>query len=170
MVILVHGFGGQLFTLRNAAEGLRCTNVYTPDAPCLPSRTAFYQGRFGIQTGVVTHGLTMKQAEKLVRLGLLPHLDPNAIFISDQIGISKPNPKLWAHALADLGREPFEVMYVGDSPTHDVAPPQSLGMIAVWARRAAKQDLGDTGIVPDHVVDTFDELRGILRDEYGLAV
>ncbi|MBQ36529.1 MAG: sulfatase [Gemmatimonadaceae bacterium] len=41
-----------------AAEGLRCTNVYTPDAPCLPSRTAFYQGRFGIQTGVVGHGGT----------------------------------------------------------------------------------------------------------------
>ncbi len=39
-----------------AAEGLRCTNVYTPDAPCLPSRTAFYSGRFGIHTGVVGHG------------------------------------------------------------------------------------------------------------------
>ncbi len=41
-----------------AAEGVRCTNCYTSDAPCLPSRTAFYQGRFGIQTGVVGHGGT----------------------------------------------------------------------------------------------------------------
>ncbi|MEM6391422.1 MAG: sulfatase [Planctomycetota bacterium] len=41
-----------------AAEGLRCTNAYCSDAPCLPSRTAFYQGRFGIQTGVVGHGGT----------------------------------------------------------------------------------------------------------------
>ncbi|MDA0333804.1 MAG: sulfatase [bacterium] len=41
-----------------AAEGVRCRNVYTCDAPCLPSRTAFYQGRFGIQTGVVGHGGT----------------------------------------------------------------------------------------------------------------
>lgn len=39
-----------------AGEGVRFTNVYTSDAPCLPSRTAFYQGRFGIQTGVVGHG------------------------------------------------------------------------------------------------------------------
>lgn len=44
-----------------AAEGLRCTNVYTPDAPCLPSRTAFYSGRFGIHTGVVGHGGTAAQ-------------------------------------------------------------------------------------------------------------
>jgi choline-sulfatase len=41
-----------------AQQGVRCTNVYCSDAPCLPSRTAFYQGRFGIQTGVVGHGGT----------------------------------------------------------------------------------------------------------------
>ena len=39
-----------------AAEGVRFTQVFTPDAPCLPSRTAFYSGRFGILTGVVGHG------------------------------------------------------------------------------------------------------------------
>ncbi len=41
-----------------ASEGVRCNNVYASDAPCLPSRTAFYSGRFGIQTGVVGHGRT----------------------------------------------------------------------------------------------------------------
>ncbi|MEM6391371.1 MAG: sulfatase [Planctomycetota bacterium] len=41
-----------------AARGLRASNVYCSDAPCLPSRTAFYSGRFGIQTGVVGHGGT----------------------------------------------------------------------------------------------------------------
>jgi choline-sulfatase len=44
-----------------AAEGVRCNGVYTSDAPCLPSRTAFYSGRFGIQTGVVGHGMTTAQ-------------------------------------------------------------------------------------------------------------
>lgn len=39
-----------------AAEGLRFTQCYTPDAPCLPSRTAMTTGRFGIHTGVVNHG------------------------------------------------------------------------------------------------------------------
>lgn len=44
-----------------AAEGVRFNNYYTPDAPCLPSRTAMYSGRFGIQTGVVGHGGTAAQ-------------------------------------------------------------------------------------------------------------
>ncbi|WP_435146098.1 sulfatase family protein [Halobaculum sp. P14] len=38
-----------------ANEGRRYTNYYTSDAPCLPSRTAYFSGRFGIHTGVVAH-------------------------------------------------------------------------------------------------------------------
>jgi len=43
---------------RIAQEGTLLTNCYASDAPCLPSRTALYSGRFGIQTGVVGHGGT----------------------------------------------------------------------------------------------------------------
>ena len=122
----------------------------------------------GIQTGVITHGWTTKQAEKLVRLGLLSAFDPSAIFISDQIGISKPNPKLYAQVLRLLGRRAEEVMYVGDNPTHDIAPPNSLGMLTVWARRGARKELPE-GIAPNHVVDDFGELLGILREQYGVG-
>ncbi len=44
-----------------ASEGVVFERCYTPDAPCLPSRTAFYSGRFGIHTGVVGHGGTAAQ-------------------------------------------------------------------------------------------------------------
>ena len=43
---------------RIAAEGVRFENCYVPDAPCLPSRAALFNGRFGIHTGVVGHGGT----------------------------------------------------------------------------------------------------------------
>ncbi|HTL52160.1 MAG TPA: sulfatase [Planctomycetota bacterium] len=43
---------------RIAAQGVRFTNHYCSDAPCLPSRTALMTGRFGIHTGVVGHGGT----------------------------------------------------------------------------------------------------------------
>jgi choline-sulfatase len=41
-----------------AVRGVRFTNVYASDVPCLPSRTALITGRFGIRNGVVTHGGT----------------------------------------------------------------------------------------------------------------
>ena len=122
----------------------------------------------GLVAGIITHGWTTKQAEKLIRLGLVPHLDSGAIFISEQIGISKPNPKLYQLALADLGLQAGDVMYVGDNPFHDIAPPQSLGMVTCWSRRAAKYPIEGTGIAPDHVVDDFEQLLEILKREYEL--
>ncbi len=47
-----------------ASEGVLFKNYYTSDAPCLPSRTAFYSGRFGIQTGVVGHGMTAAEPKR----------------------------------------------------------------------------------------------------------
>lgn len=124
----------------------------------------------GVITGVITHGWTIKQAEKIVRLGLVPHLDRRAVFISDQLGISKPNPKIYALALRDLALLPAEAMYVGDSPSHDITPPKSLGMKAVWARRASRFHPAVGDAIPDHVVEDFVALRGVLREHYGLAV
>lgn len=39
-----------------AAEGIRFSNVYASDVPCLPSRTALITGTLGIRNGVANHG------------------------------------------------------------------------------------------------------------------
>lgn len=41
---------------RLAAEGVRFENCYVSDAPCLPSRAAFYSGKCGIRHGAINHG------------------------------------------------------------------------------------------------------------------
>jgi choline-sulfatase len=41
---------------RIANEGVRFSNLYISDAPCLPSRTALWSGRAGIHNGVINHG------------------------------------------------------------------------------------------------------------------
>ena len=124
----------------------------------------------GLVIGIITHGWTDKQAEKLVRLGVVPHLDEDAIFISDEIGISKPNPKLYETALERLGLQPEEAMYVGDSPAHDVAPAKSLGMVTAWARRASKWAPDGEAERATHEIDDFDELRRILSEQYSVSV
>lgn len=43
---------------RIAREGVRFTNHYCSDAPCLPSRASWITGQFGIHTGVVGHAGT----------------------------------------------------------------------------------------------------------------
>jgi putative hydrolase of the HAD superfamily len=121
-------------------------------------------------TGIITHGWTEKQAEKLVRLGVIPYINKDAIFISDEIGISKPNPKLYETALNRLDLQAAEVMYVGDSPAHDIAPAKSLGMITTFARRASKWAPSGESQQADHEIDNFEQLRAILRDQYAISL
>jgi len=126
--------------------------------------------RIGLIVGVITAGPAIKQAEKIVRLHIGRHLSPNAIFISDQIGISKPNPKLYLRACQSVGVQPSEAMYVGDNPPNDVDPPQSIGMIAVLNRRSGKYIAVAGRTRPDYEISSFVQLRAILRSDFDLAV
>ena len=123
----------------------------------------------GLMTGIVTHGLTSKQADKIVRLGLLPYLDSGAVFISEQLGIAKPNPKIYKAALHALGVAPEEAMHVGDSLSHDIQPPSELGMKTAWIYRSAREGQ-DLAIKPTHRVADFRELARVLRETYDLAL
>jgi HAD superfamily hydrolase (TIGR01549 family) len=50
----------------------------------------------------------------LSNLGLTRYFE--SIVISGEVGIKKPNPKIFSYALKDTGLGPEEVCYVGDSP------------------------------------------------------
>jgi putative hydrolase of the HAD superfamily len=139
----------------------------------LPDATAIlrtlHRGR--VRTGIVSAGLRVKQAEKLVRLGVLPWLDPGAIFFSDQMGVSKPNPKIYAKACEALRLSPSRVLYVGDRPETDVHPPKKIGMRTVHFRGAHGRYSDVSSSPPaDHEVELLTELEPILRDAYGLVI
>ena len=118
--------------------------------------------------GVITMGPQIKQAEKILRLGLMDYVDPGAIFISDQIGIGKPNVKLFMKACRHLDIWPLEAMYVGDNPPNDVDPPNQLGMSTVLVRREGKYASVQGVTEPDDTIRSFHELLDILRDKYGV--
>lgn len=135
-----------------------------PDVvPCL-RRLA----RTDLIRGVLTAGLEIKQAEKLLRLGVYEWLTPTAVFVSDQIGISKPNPKFYQRACDELGIHPGEAMYVGDNPALDVDPANGVGMVTVLCRRGGAHERERGRTRPRHEVRDFHELLRLLQKEYGV--
>ena len=126
--------------------------------------------RLEVVRGVITSGLTVKQAEKLLRLGVYGYLTPTAIYISAQIGINKPNVKLYRRACSDLNLKPANSMYVGDRRARDIDPANSLGMVTVLLQRGGRhgEESGETE--PKHTISDFHELRAILIEEYGLEL
>ncbi len=120
--------------------------------------------------GVITAGPAVKQAEKLMRLGLLPYINREAIFISDQIGISKPNVKLYRWACVKSGVDPKQAMYIGDNPVNDIDPPKRLGMITVRNRRSGKYRNLEGETVPDYEIEDFYDLLNILKRDFGVRL
>ncbi len=126
--------------------------------------------RTKVVRGIITAGIPMKQAEKIVRLGLVKYLSPNSIFITEQIGITKRNPRLYQLACESQGLKPAETMYVGDRADYDIDIPNSIGMITVHSKRSGKYSDVAPQTKPAFVINNFYDLMDILQNEFGIPV
>lgn len=88
----------------------------------------------GFLLGVVTNRLWGGKPfqEDLQTLGLLNYFDPPNIAVSADLGVRKPDPAIFLHALNALSIAPNEAVMVGDSLTADIAGAQALGIFSVW--------------------------------------
>jgi putative hydrolase of the HAD superfamily len=154
------------------AAGVRHYHATKEELAPFPDVLPFLQklAKSDLLLGIITHGLEIKQAEKLLLLGVVPFLNPRAIFISDQLGISKPNPKLYTRACATVGLDPADTMYVGDNPAHDVDPPHSIGMTTVRMLRECKHKDDTSEVEPDYSIESFTELLPILSKDFGIPL
>lgn len=118
--------------------------------------------------GIISAGITIKQAEKLIRLEVLEFLTPAAIFFTDQVGFSKPNPKLYRRVLQRLSLQPQRCIYVGDNPTHDIDPCNREGWTTVRIRRSGRHAAEEGATNAKHEIRDFFELRRLLQDDYGV--
>jgi len=91
-----------------------------------------------IKICVLSDGAALKQYEKILRLRLQDFLDE--IIISEEVGIRKPNPKLFELPLKRFKIQPSEAIYVGDNYKNDIIPCMQLGMHTVLIHRGGKYD------------------------------
>jgi HAD superfamily hydrolase (TIGR01509 family) len=90
--------------------------------------------RRGYALGIVTNRLWGGELflEDLRLIGLLDYFDLRHIAISGDLGIRKPNPRIFEHALNALQVKPQETAMIGDSLSADVLGAQPLGIFAIW--------------------------------------
>jgi len=102
-------------------------------------------GRFPV--GILTNGFKEIQHAKLDRF---PSLRKRAtsIVISEEVGVMKPNPALFAHAAEKAGIPPSEILYVGDSLHSDVEGGRNAGWQVAWFT-GEKQDSEDLFVFGD---------------------
>lgn len=84
----------------------------------------------GLKLGVITNGPGPLQRRKLAALELDRSFD--AILVSGEEGVRKPDAEIFRRALARLEVEAHEAMFVGDHPVADVEGAHRAGLLAVW--------------------------------------
>jgi len=116
--------------------------------------TLEYFGR-SHRLGLLTNGASDLQREKIEGAGIARYFDD--IVISGDVGVGKPNPRIYEIMLSRLNATPHQAVMIGNSLTSDVAGPQRVGMKAVWVNRAGHAP--SDGIAPDLEVSNLNEFQ-----------
>jgi HAD superfamily hydrolase (TIGR01509 family) len=117
----------------------------------------------GIKTGLVAN--SWPDPARLLRadvesFGLTEQFD--VIVFSEEVGFRKPQPEIFLHALAQLGVDPENAMFVGDRLDTDVQGAAQVGMATVQALWFRADDT--PGIEPDFMAFTpMDVLNAVRR-------
>lgn len=91
-----------------------------------------------------------------------------AQFYSDEEGVRKPNPALAHRAVAELGVDPRDCWFVGDTVTRDVLVARRAGLGAAILMRSLRVERPPhpDGVAPDAVVADPGELHRLLVDHW----
>lgn len=115
------------------------------------------------EIGVITNGPAEIQRAKLHQLQIEHYVHPDHIFISEELGIAKPNPSIfttWAH---QVGIKANEAVYVGDNATLDMTSAKHAGWQTFWFNHRQNDQVKPT-VVPDQIIQTPAELNELLAD------
>ena len=131
----------------------RARHVVYPDAePTLEDVSETYR------LGLLTNGAADLQREKIRESRLGPYFD--AVVISGEVGVRKPEPQIFALALDRLGVTAETAVMVGNSLGSDVAGAQRAGLKGIWLNRSGKERNDE--VEPDAQIASLGELKDIL--------
>lgn len=83
--------------------------------------------------GVVTNNQVAEQEEKVAHFGLNDLID--FLVVSEGVGVSKPDPRIFALALGRASAVPGDAVMIGDSWENDIRGARAAGIPAVWFNR-----------------------------------
>lgn len=110
----------------------------------------------GLTIGLITNGRVVIQSRKIDGLGIRPLLD--GIVISEAAGFRKPDPRIFARAIAELGIASSAAAFVGDNPDTDIMGARQSGLRPIWKR----DDFWSEPAEADWIIDDLSELTSIV--------
>ncbi|HEX5127311.1 MAG TPA: HAD family hydrolase [Rhodocyclaceae bacterium] len=84
----------------------------------------------GFMLGIVSNGSTRPQTDKILNSPL--HALVDDWFISEALGVRKPEPAIFRHAIEHLRLDMQNSWFIGDCPFADIVGAHGVGLRCVW--------------------------------------
>jgi putative hydrolase of the HAD superfamily len=110
---------------------------------------------------VVSNNLLFEQQQKLRDCGLDRYVD--VLVVSEEVGVSKPHPRIFDVALERAGCHAGEAVMVGDSWVNDIEGARAVGIRAIWFNRAGSPSPDPEVEVIASLDPATDVIRTILK-------
>jgi HAD superfamily hydrolase (TIGR01549 family) len=134
------------------------TNYYIKPSDKVDHTLALLSEKYLI--GIVTNGTPDFQRNKIKQMGLSRFIKDEHLFISEEVGYSKPAKEIYQLAIDTFHVAANEVIFVGDSLKNDVIGPMNNGMRAIWVNNHA--ELLPADVTPFAVITQIEQLEQIL--------
>ncbi|WP_066189807.1 MULTISPECIES: HAD family hydrolase [Gracilibacillus] len=130
-----------------------------PEMECLLDQ--LYQSE--ISLAVLTNGEYHHQMMKVAQLNVTKWIPESHLFISGQIGYSKPNVQAFQYVEDKMNLVKGQTLYIGDSFPNDVAGAKQAGWQAAWLNHRQRPVL-EPSIVPDYTFCHVQDVLAIAKD------
>ena len=117
----------------------------------------------GYRLGVISNGITIKQWEKLIRLGIHHFFDE--VVTSDEVGFEKPNGRIFELALNRMGCQGEMSVMIGNKFNEDIMGAVNAGMSAILVNSELtpeEKELIEKEKLDVKVISNINELENIL--------
>jgi putative hydrolase of the HAD superfamily len=107
-----------------------------------------------VKVAIITNGSTQRQKAKIMNTNLNSCFE--TIIISEEVGFSKPDNRIFELALNKLNVKPEDALFVGDDIEKDIGGCQNANINGIWFN--PHNNKNDTDIKPYAEVNSLEEL------------
>lgn len=116
--------------------------------------------RENFSVGLLTNGPSEVQWRKIDLLEIKTWFDN--IVVSGDVGISKPDSKIFSYTLKEFEAETNEAIYVGNSLRHDIQGANNADIQSIWKREDGA-NIEESDPQPTYTIERLDELPSLLN-------
>lgn len=114
-----------------------------------------------LKIGVLSNGIFMDQASKLIKLKVDNFVD--YLVTSDMCATDKPDPKIFKYLLNKMSVSPKQTLIIGDDILADIKGAQDVGIKTIYLKNNSLQSDSMNLVKPDYIKTNYKEILKLIK-------